>query len=83
MHVRFLAVVLLIVSTLVISTPPSEARSDTRVKGYVKKGAKPVSSHKRKSPNKSKLDNYGTKGNVNPHAGKVGNKVPFVTGARR
>lgn len=83
MHVRLPAVVFLVLSILVYSNLPSEAHSDTRVKGYVKKGGKPVSSYKRKSPNKSKLDNYGTKGNLNLDTGKVGKEDPFAVRARR
>lgn len=50
----------------------SEARKDTQVKSHVRKGGTAVQSYKRKSHNKTKLDNYGTKGNLNPHSGKVG-----------
>lgn len=74
MRIRILAVVLLVFNFVHYS----EARSDTRVKGYVKKGGKPVSSYKRKTPNKSKLDNYGTQGNVNSNTGKIGRDDPFV-----
>lgn len=78
MLIRPLVLILLVLSTLTLFPPFSEARSETRVKGYVKKGGKPVSPHKRKSPNKSKLDNYGTKGNLNPSTGKVGMEDPFA-----
>jgi hypothetical protein len=83
MNVRLLALPILVLSILVFSPPPSEARSDTRVKGYVKKGGKAVSPYKRKSPNKSKLDNYGTKGNVNPNTHKVGKEDPFAGKEKR
>lgn len=62
MHVRLLAVVLFVLSLFAFFPPFSEARSDTRVKGYMKKNGKHASPYKRKSPNKSRLDNYGTKG---------------------
>lgn len=63
-----------IVLTFLITLLPvvSEARKDTQVKGHIRKGNTPVLSYKRKSPNKTKLDNYGTKGNLNPITGKVG-----------
>lgn len=50
----------------------SAALKYTQVKPYVMQGNKPVQAHKRKSPNKTKLDNYGAKGNLNPSTGKVG-----------
>ena len=63
-----------IVLTFLITLLPvvSEARKDTQVKGHIRKDHTPVHSHKRKAPNKTKLDNYGTKGNLNPNTGKVG-----------
>lgn len=50
----------------------SDARKDAQVKGHIRKVKTPVHAHKRKTPNKTKLDNYGTKGNLNPDTGKVG-----------
>lgn len=50
----------------------AEARKDTAVKSHVRKGGKLVQPYKRKHPDKTKLDNYGTKGNLNPDTGKVG-----------
>lgn len=83
MLIRPLVLILLVLLTFTFFPPLSEARSDTRVKGYVKKGGSPVSPHKRKSPNKSKLDNYGTMGNVNPNTGKVGREDPFAGKEKR
>lgn len=83
MRIRILAVLLLVFSTLINFVHYSEARSDTRVKGYVKKGGKPVSPYKRKSPNKSKLDNYGTQGNVNSNTGRIGRDDPFAGKEKR
>lgn len=45
-------------------------------KGYYKKSGKYVQGYNRSSPNKSKLDNYSTQGNVNPYTGKKGKKKP-------
>ena len=49
----------------------------------MKKGGRTVSPYKRKSPNKSKLDNYGTQGNVNPNTGKIGKENPFAGNGKR
>ncbi len=46
-----------------------------QVKGYVKKSTGTyVAPSFKTSPNKSKLDNYSTKGNTNPYTGKKGTK---------
>lgn len=48
------------------------------VKGHVTKDGTYVAPHVRTSPNSTKLDNYSTKGNVNPYTGKEGTKDPFA-----
>ena len=55
----------------------AEART-VRVKGYYKPstGAYVMPSH-RTSPNRTKLDNYSTKGNYNPYSGKSGTVNPY------
>ena len=59
-----------------ISTATATAGS---VRGYVTKNGTYVAPHYQSAPNKTKLDNYSTKGNVNPYTGKVGTKNPYVT----
>jgi hypothetical protein len=81
MPFRLLAFLLFLFSCVIYSHF-SEARSTTSVKGHVKKGGKYVPPYKRTSPNKSKLDNYGTKGNVNPYNGNEGTADPLKPGAR-
>lgn len=54
----------------------AEARS-VRVKGYFRKDGTYVAPHVRSAPNSSKLDNYSTKGNVNPYTGKTGTVEPW------
>ena len=87
MIARILLAVVLALSAITFFPPHSEAhseaRSETRVKAHIKKSGKPVSAHKRKSPNSNKLDNYGTKGNVNPHTGNVGKEDPFAGKVKR
>jgi hypothetical protein len=48
------------------------AASPVRVKGYLKKNGTYVAPHIRTKPNKTKIDNYSSKGNVNPATGKPG-----------
>ena len=44
------------------------------VRGYVTKGGTYVAPHYRTNPNSYRLDNWSTKGNVNPYTGKLGTK---------
>ena len=55
-------------------TTSKSNRSAVSVRGYTKKNGTYVKAHKRSAPNKSKGDNWSTKGNVNPYTGKVGTK---------
>ena len=48
----------------------------TTVRSYTRKNGTRVQSHQRTSPNRSKNDNWSTKGNVNPDTGKKGTKNP-------
>ena len=44
------------------------------VRGYYRKDGRYVAHHERTAPNKTKNDNYSTRGNVNPYTGKSGTK---------
>src|SRR3569623_970895 len=46
------------------------------IRRYVKKSGTFVAPSHATNPNQSKLDNWSTRGNVNPHTGKVGTKDP-------
>jgi hypothetical protein len=73
-----LAISAILFSSSILFLPvDSEARKDSQVKGHIKKSNSLVHFYKRKSPNKTKLDNYGTKGNINPHTGKIGRNDLF------
>lgn len=49
-----------------------------RVKPYYKPSiGKYIQPHYKTSPNKTKFDNYSTKGNYNPYTGKKGYVSPF------
>ncbi len=51
----------------------------TRVRGYYKKNGTYVQPHYRSTPDSSKLNNWSTKGNVNPYTGKKGTIDPYKT----
>lgn len=51
------------------------AQAAVRVKSYYKPSTGTyTNSYYRSSPNKSRYDNYSTKGNYNPYTGKTGTK---------
>jgi len=55
----------------------------TRVKSHnIKKGTY-MESHRRMNPDKSKSNNWSTKGNVNPDTGKKGTVDPYKTTTRK
>lgn len=56
---------------------PTSVEAASRVKGYTKKNGTYVAPHYKTPPNKSKFDNFSTKGNINPYTGKKGTVNPF------
>lgn len=54
----------------------SLAIADVHVKGYYRSNGTYVQPHYRSSPNGTVLDNYSTKGNINPYTGKEGTVNP-------
>ncbi len=56
---------------------PSSVEAATRVKGYTKSNGTYVAPHYKTPPNKSKFDNFSTKGNINPYTGRKGTVDPF------
>lgn len=54
----------------------SSSGSSHSTKGYVKKDGTYVAPAHATNPNKSKSDNWSSKGNTNPHTGKKGTKDP-------
>lgn len=55
----------------------SNSRSPVHVRSYVRHDGRLVSPYIRTAPNRTKLDNWSTRGNTNPYTGKVGTKPPF------
>jgi hypothetical protein len=45
--------------------------------GYTAPSGTYVQPHHQTNPNNTQLDNYGTRGNVNPYNGNVGTRSPY------
>lgn len=73
---KLLISLLLGIFVLSILTPTS-VEAASRVKGYTKKNGTYVAPHYKTPPNKSKFDNFSTKGNINPYTGKKGTVNPY------
>lgn len=58
---------------------PLASMAQVHVNGYTKKDGTYVAPHYRSNPNSTKLDNYSTRGNVNPYTGQVGTKDPYAS----
>jgi hypothetical protein len=52
--------------------------ADVHVRGHYRSNGTYVQPHYRSSPNGTTLDNYSTKGNVNPYTGKEGTVNPPI-----
>jgi len=69
MKLKYATLVLIAFSTV------STAQHYTR--GYVRRDGTYVQPHMSTNPNSTKLDNWSTKGNVNPYTGKQGTIDPY------
>ena len=58
------------------STIRSGSTSTVRVRGYTKRDGTHIESHRRTKVDDTDLNNWSTKGNVNPDTGKMGTKTP-------
>lgn len=68
---------LMLVAAVLVFGGAAVAAPDRAVKGYVKQDGTYVAPAIATKPNSTKLDNYSTKGNVNPSTGKVGTVDPY------
>ena len=68
----------LAITLLFFLTPISFAKT-VNVRGSTTKSGQYRSPHQRTSPNKTKFDNWSTKGNANPNTGKAGTVDPYKT----
>lgn len=55
----------------------SSAFADTYVRGYMRSNGTYVQPHFRSDSNNTVLDNYSTRGNVNPYTGREGTVNPY------
>jgi len=68
-------VILLMGANLVAS--PAMASGTHTVRGYFRSDGTYVAPHVQTNPNSTRLDNWSTKGNVNPYTGQEGTKDPY------
>ena len=50
---------------------------DVHVRGYFRSDGTYVAPHYRSAPNSTTLDNWSTRGNVNPYTGQPGTRSPY------
>lgn len=65
------------VSLALLVLSATAGAADTYTPGYVRKDGTVVQGHYSTSPNGTKLDNYSTRGNVNPYTGQAGTVDPY------
>lgn len=53
------------------------AEARIRVRGYTRKNGTYVMPHFRSNPNRTRFDNWSTKGSINPYTGKRGYKSVY------
>ena len=68
------------VAVLVAAAIPAFS-ADVYVQGYTRKDGTYVAPYYRTSPDGTTLNNYSTKGNVNPYTGQLGTKDPYSSGS--
>lgn len=74
---KLIASLLVALFLLVGAVGMAEAKT-VRVKSYYKPSTgRYVAPHYKTSPNKTRFDNYSTKGNYNPYTGKKGYTSPY------
>jgi hypothetical protein len=68
----------ILVFASILATEPSFAKPGSHpVRGHVTKHGTYVPPHRATNPDSSKLNNWSTRGNVNPYTGKPGTKDPY------
>jgi hypothetical protein len=70
----------IIICAAVLAVSSSAFAKDVYVKPQIRSDGTYVEGHYRTSPNSTKLDNYSTEGNYNPHTGEIGTKNPYNDG---
>ena len=70
-------VIILILIIFVIFGTFGFAEAKVRVRGSFRKNGTYIAPHYRSSPNRTKFDNWSTRGNYNPYTGKKGTASPY------
>lgn len=73
---KLLLLIVLSFVFITLTATISEARTSS-VRGSFRRNGSYVVPHYRTSPNRTKLDNWSSKGNYNPYTGKKGYTDPF------
>lgn len=60
--------------------PKVKSYGPVQHRGYINKRGTYVAPHVQSAPNRTKLDNWSSKPNVNPYTGKAGAKDPWKPG---
>ena len=63
---------LVALAMLVALCAPLAASAAVRVHGYTKRNGTHVQSHYRSGPNRTRLDNWSTRGKINPYTSAIG-----------
>jgi hypothetical protein len=65
-------------AALMLVVTPALAQRSHSVRGYTRKDGTYVPPHRATNPNGTRLDNWSTRGNVNPYTGKAGTRDPYA-----
>jgi hypothetical protein len=77
-------IVTFVLGALIAFAASTVEAKPVRTKGYVTKSGTYVPPHYRTAPNRTKVDNYTSRPNVNPYTGKTGTRDPYkVTTPKR
>lgn len=68
----------LIAAALAVSCLAAAA-DDHYVPGYTRADGTYVAGHMQTNPNSTPMDNYSTRGNINPYTGQAGTVNPYAT----
>jgi hypothetical protein len=76
---KFLIAITLLVAFVAVASAQGIGSNpnDHYVSGYTNSHGTYVAPHYQTNPNGTTLDNYGTRGNYNPHTGTYGTRNPY------
>ena len=66
------------VAMIALVAVPAVAQRSHAVRGYTRRDGTYVAPHRATNPNSTKLDNWSTRGNVNPYTGREGTVDPYA-----